>query len=119
MHSKSPLIRALWISVGLLFLQEGVQKSLSTQEALRLQREQDQRRRRDIFTRPSPYECTTDLSEVVDWRSLLNAAGLGDVADEDIILEGEELQAKLDEYAPKSRFTWCAALWSCLWQRRF
>lgn len=69
-----------------------------------------------MLQRPTALGSSCELPEPVDWRSLLNAAGLGDVADEEITLEAEELQAKLDTYAPKSRFSWCAALWGCFWQ---
>ncbi|KAL8453109.1 hypothetical protein Emed_000979 [Eimeria media] len=97
---------------------EGLPKALSAQEALKLQREREERRRRDeeLLRGPGPFELSSDLAQPVDWKSLLNAAGLGDVADGDIALEAEELQAKLDQYAPRTPFSWCAAFWRCFCQ---
>ncbi|KAL8442530.1 hypothetical protein Emag_006403 [Eimeria magna] len=94
---------------------EGLPKAMSPQEALKLQQEREERRRRDeeLLRGPGPFELSSDLAQPVDWKSLLNAAGLGDVADGDIALEAEELQAKLDQYAPRAPFSWCAALWKC------
>lgn len=66
----------------------------------------------------SALDCSTDLGEPVDWRSLLDAAGLGDVREDEITLEAEELHAKLQEFAPRSGPGWCLALLGCLWQWR-
>ncbi|KAL8275826.1 hypothetical protein Esti_000389 [Eimeria stiedai] len=97
---------------------EGLPKALSPQEALKLQQEREERRRRDeeLLRGPGPFELSSDLAQPVDWKSLLNAAGLGDVANGDIALEAEELQAKLDQYAPRTPFSWCAAFWRCFCQ---
>lgn len=64
------------------------------------------------------FDATPDLGESVDWRSLLDAAGLGDVVDDEITLEADELHAKLQEFAPRSGPSWCLALLGCLWQWR-
>ncbi|KAL8433552.1 hypothetical protein ACSSS7_003843 [Eimeria intestinalis] len=87
---------------------EGLPKAMTPQEALKLQREREERRRRDeeLLRGPGPFDMSSDLAQPVDWKSLLNAAGLGDVADGDIALEAEELQAKLDQYAPRTPFSW-------------
>ncbi|KAL8428216.1 hypothetical protein Efla_005318 [Eimeria flavescens] len=78
----------------------GLPRSLSTQEALRQQREGQLERQREeplLDGQQSLLEMSSDLGHPVDWRSLLNAAGLGDVAHGEIALEAEELQAKIDQ----------------------
>ncbi|OEH79747.1 hypothetical protein cyc_02379 [Cyclospora cayetanensis] len=97
---------------------EGLPQSLSTQEALRRKEERVFDKSEEKAVLPRPIGDGPDLMDPVDWRSLLNAAGLGDIADEDITLEAEELQARLDEYAPRSPVSWCTALLGCLWQWR-
>lgn len=109
-HSME-LVIGCWASV-----QEGLPKSMSAQEALKFK--EDTLKKQQPVWGANPFESSAELPESVDWRTLLNAAGLADVADEDIKLEAEELQSKIDAYVPKSRFTWCSALLSCLWPMR-
>ncbi|CDJ31299.1 uncharacterized protein EMH_0008650 [Eimeria mitis] len=105
---------------------EGLPECLSTQEAINKQRRQaaeEERIRRGgaglpSSVRPSPLDCTTEFGEAVDWRSLLDAAGLGDVGEDEITLEAEELHAKLQEFAPRTGPSWCLSLLGCLWQWR-
>ncbi|CDJ48552.1 hypothetical protein, conserved [Eimeria brunetti] len=105
---------------------EGLPECLSTQEAIKKQRrataQEGCMHRRDAGTPfgigPSGLSCTNELGEAVDWRSLLDAAGLGEMRDEEITLEAEELHAKLQEFAPRSGPGWCFTLLSCLWQWR-
>ncbi|CDJ59326.1 hypothetical protein, conserved [Eimeria maxima] len=104
---------------------EGLPECLSTQEAIKKQRkatEEERMRRREVGLPAafgaSALDCSTDLGEPVDWRSLLDAAGLGDVREDEITLEAEELHAKLQEFAPRSGPGWCLALLGCLWQWR-
>lgn len=102
--------------VRVMPLQEDLPQSLSAQEALTMQKDREEPRTGETALKLDPFECATDLKEPIDWRSLLNAAGLGDLPDEEITLEAEELQARLDQYAPRAPFTICGVPWKCLLQ---
>ncbi|CDJ65375.1 hypothetical protein, conserved [Eimeria necatrix] len=100
---------------------EGLPQCLSTQEAILKQQGAAEKkilsgRSGELST--AVFDATPDLGESVDWRSLLDAAGLGDVVDDEITLEADELHAKLQEFAPRSGPSWCLALLGCLWQWR-
>lgn len=110
------LSASLDMCVHVMPLQEDLPQSLSAQEALKMQKDREDLKTGEGALKSDPFECAraNDLTEPIDWRSLLNAAGLGDLPDEEITIEAEELQARLDQYAPRSPFTICGVPWECL-----